>query len=179
MRRPTLIHSTWDEFSRKFSKQQGLPLGTALHLYDANGRKKRADWQVKRKKVRSVPRANGSETVHSLLQTATGLLSTDIIARRLKIRLASPQGDLIPGNTHVRTVRALPRRLTEHELAVEAQRKLEIDHLREEVARVACSEIREAEHLLEDPHDVVPHAYLIALFDRYGRDDIMATLDTI
>ena len=179
MRRTRLIHSTWDEFSRKFAKQQRLPLGTALHLYDASGRKKRSDLQVKRKKIGSVPRADGSQTVHSLLQTATNLLSTDINARRLKIRLASPQGDLIPGNTHVRTVRELPRRRTEHELAVEAQRILEIDYLRREVQRVADREISEAEHLLEEPHDVVPHAYLFALCDRYGRDSVTDALETI
>ena len=179
MRRPRLIYSTWDEFSRKFAKQQGLPLGTALHLYDASGRKKRSDWHVKRQKVRSVPRADGSQTVHSLLQTATDLLSTDINARRLKIRLASPRGDLIPGNTHVQTVRDLPRRRTEHELAVEAERKLEIDYLRGEVQQVARHEISEAEYLLEEPHDVVPHAYLFALCDRYGRDSIKDALETI
>ncbi len=177
MKRQGLIHSTWDGYSRKFVKRQGLPLGTELHLYDANGRKKRSDWQVKRRKVGSVPRAAETETVHSLLQTATDLLSTDINARRLKIYLVSSQGDRIPGNTHVGTVRALPRLRTEDELAEEAQRDLEIEHLRGETKKIASAEIIEAEHLIEEPEHVVPHAYLFVLCERYGRERIEAVLD--
>ena len=124
-----------------------------------------------------MPRAGGSETVHNLLQTATDVLSTDINARRLKTRLVSPQGVVIPGNTHVSTVRALPRQRTEDEFAIEAQWKLEIEHLRRETQAVARSEISEAEYLLEEPHDVVPHAYLFALCDRYGRDSIVVALE--
>ena len=179
MKRRRLIHSTWDEFSRKFAKRQGLPLGTELHLYDANGRKKRSDWQVKRKKVASVPKAAGYETVHGLLQTATNLLSTDINARRLKICLVSPQGDRIQGNTHVGTVRALPRHRTEDELAEQAQRDLEIEYLRRETEKVASSEINEAEHLLEEPEDIVPHAYLSVLCERYGRERIEEALEAV
>ena len=179
MKRGRLIHSTWDEFSRKFAKRQGLPLGTQLHLYDASGRKKRSDWQVKRKKVASVPRAAGYETVHSLLQTATNVLSTDINARRLKICLVSPQGDRIPGNTHVATVRALPRHRTEDELEEETQRELEIELLRRETGKLASSEINEAEYLLEDPEDIIPHAYLSVLCERYGRERIEEALEAV
>ena len=179
MKRRRLIHSTWDEYSRKFAKRQGLPLGTELHLYDANGRKKRSDWQIKRRKVGSVPRAAETETVHSLLQTATDLLSTDISARRLKICLVSPQGDRIQGNTHVGTVRALPRHRTEVEPAEEAQQDLEIEYLRGETKKIASGEITEAEHLVEEPEHVVPHAYLFVLCERYGRERIEAVLEAI
>ena len=179
MKRQRLIHSTWEEFSHRFITRQGLPLGTALHLYDRNGRKKRSDWQVKRRNVGSAPRSRGSETVNSLLLAATDLLSTDIKARRLKMRLASSQGDLVPGNTLVKTVRALPRRQSENELAAAKQRKLEIEHFREETRALAAWNLRDAEHLIEEPENVVPFAYLGALCDRYGRDIIKESLDTV
>ena len=179
MKKQRLIQSTWDEFSRKFAKRQRLPLGTELHLYDGSGRKKRSDWQVKWKKVDSVPKAAENETVHSLLQTATKLLSTDIKARRLKIRLVSPQGVRIQANTQVGTVRKLRRHRTGDELEEEAQRELEIKHLRRETGKVASNEINEAEYLLEDPEEVVPHAYVSALCERYGRERIEGALEAV
>ena len=180
MKRPILMHSAWGDFSRKFVRAQDLPHGTALHLYDTTtGRKKRSDWQVKRRRIRHARRIDDDATVSVLLRTARKLLSTDIEARRLTMYLVGPSGDVVQGNTRVKTIRAFPPRPTERERAAEEQWREVIDYQRREVADIASAELRQAENGVDDPHEVVPHGYVHALLDRYGRDELLSAVDAM
>lgn len=172
MKRQQVIHYTWDKFSCRFAKRQELPLGTRLVLYAVNGRRKRSDWQVKvkRRRFKDMAWANDRATVSNLLDLAQVCLSTDISARRLKIRLVCPKGRAVNGNTLVGTVRAMPRQPTDEDQQVTEQRSWEIG----ELLGVADSELHQAEHLIDDPADVVVHAYVLALTDRYGPQAVSA-----
>ena len=172
MKRKRLTLSTWDEFSRKFASRQGLPLGTRLHLHDANGRRKRSDWQVKRRPFRTMDTVDDMATVSDLFDMATACLSTDLNAKRLKFRLVCPKGHRVNGNTLVKKVRAMPRHRTDDDQDAAEQRAWEIRDLR----RLADSELHQAEHLVDDPADIVVHAYVFALTDRYGSDAVSAAL---
>ena len=176
MKRQRPIQYTWDEFSRGFAKRQGLPLGTKLVLYAVSGRRKRSDWQVKvkRRRFKNMESARDKATISDLLDVARDCLSTDIIAKRLKLRLVSPQGHVVNGNKLVGTVRTMPRQLTDDDHQASEQRSWEIGELQ----GVAGSELQQAEHLIDDPRDVVVHAYLFALIDRYGRPAVTAALET-
>ena len=165
MKRKKLISLSWADFSRKFVKRHGLPLGTTLRLYDQNGRQKRSDWQVKSRRFKSMDQAHNRDSVSDLLGIATSQLSTDIEAQRLTLHLVSPHGQQINGNTLIRTVRAMPRARTDYDDEESERRDWEISELR----NVADMELNQAEHLIDDPADVVVHAYVSALVDRYGR----------
>lgn len=181
MKRLKLVVYAWDDFSRTFVKGQWLPHGTALHLIDHNGRKKRSDWEVKvkRKAIRSSTAIDGEATVSTLLETAKTWLSTDIDARRLTMRLVSPDGRVRPGNTLVKTVRALAARPTERELAIEEEWREVIDYQRREVGRIAAMEIRQAENGIDAPGDVVLHGYVQALLDHFGADEVPKAVATM
>ena len=175
MKRQRLTQYTWDEFSRRLAKRQQLPLGTRLVLYTVNGRRKRSDWQVKIKRLRFKEMASASNraTVSDLLDMARVCLSTDISAKRLKLRLECPKGHAVNGNKLVGTVRAMPRQLTDDDHQAAEQRSWEIGELQ----GVADSELHQAEHLIDDSADVVVHAYIFALTDRYGRQAVSAALE--
>ena len=174
MKRQQVTHYTWDKFSRRFAKRQELPLGTRLVLYAVNGRRKRSDWQVKvkRRRFEDMAWASDRTTVSSLLDSAKACLSTDISARRLKIRLVCPKGRAVNGNTLVGTVRAMGQP-TDEDQHVTEQRSWEIGQL----LGVADSELHQAERLIDDPADVVVYAYVLALTDRYGPQAVSAALE--
>lgn len=100
--------SEWSDFSRRIVRIHGLPKGTELRLYRKNdGRRVRTDFNIKRKAVNrtNVAQMSGTDRVSDLLADAKTLLSTDIDARDLEMRLYAPDGDRIYGNTHLQTVR--------------------------------------------------------------------------
>ena len=177
MKRQPLVEYAWQEFSSRFASpsRQGLPLGTKLVLEDVNGRRKRCDWRVKVKtrRLRHMAQASETEKVSDLLDRATDCLSTDIRARGLKCRLYCPQGNRIHGNTLVGTVRAMPSQLTEDDHQAAEQRNWDVD----EVQRCAYRFLyHEAERGIEDPADVVVHAVVFALIDRYSRAAVLEAL---
>ena len=172
MKRQRLVRLPWEEFSRKFVAKQDLPLGAELRLY-SNDRRKRADWHVKCRRFKSLVKVLDGDRVSSLLDVATNQLSTDIVAQGLKLRLLGPQGQVVNGNTLVRTVRAMPRARTDYD-DDEAERKV---WETAEVRRVADMQIKEAEYLREDPSEVVLPAYLSALVAWYGMPAVVAALE--
>ncbi len=102
--------SEWSDFSQRFVRIHRLPKGTELRLYRrSDGRRVRSDFSVKRKAVNrtNVTRLIGNDRVSELLADARALLSTDIDARGLEMRLYGPDGDRINGNTHLQTVRSM------------------------------------------------------------------------
>jgi hypothetical protein len=100
--------SEWSDFSQRIVRIHGLPKGTELRLYRRrDDRRVRSDFSVKRKAVNrtNVAQLNGTDRVSDLLADAKTLLSTDIDARGLEMRLYGPDGDRINGNTYLQTVR--------------------------------------------------------------------------
>ena len=160
------IQTTWGTFSTKFAQFQHLPFGTEFRLHDSQGRRRRSDMLVKRRRISSktMSRMDDGENVKALLDSASGMLSMDLQARRWTIRLHGPTGEPLNGNTKVRTVRALHGIPTQDEIdEAEAQRLL-IDELQS----TAYASIVEAEHLVEDPALSVCAGYVRALVERYG-----------
>jgi hypothetical protein len=169
-----LIETQWGIFSVNFIKFHRLPFGCELRLFDAAGRKKRTDFLVKRKRVSSktMNRADDSNNVKWLLDTALEVTSTDLMARRLKIELFGPNGKKINGNTLIGKVRQMPPKPTEHDI----DRMHEEEHLISEVQSNAQSTIVEAEYLIDDPSTIVCSGYVRALVERYGRESVVTAL---
>jgi len=114
--------SEWSDFSKRIVRIRGLPKGTELRLYRrSDGRRVRSDFSVKRKAVNrtNVEQLNGTDRVSDLLADARTLLSTDIDARGLEMRLYGPDGDRINGNTYLQTVRNMEPAIQDDEEPVE------------------------------------------------------------
>lgn len=170
------IQSTWEVFSTNFAKFHRLPFGTELRLYDTDGRRRRADMVVKRQRIsaKSLPRVEDDENVKALLDVASGMLSMDLRARRWRLQLHAPDGELINGNEKVRTVRRRTPRPTPDELG-----QAEFDRaLTDELQSTAYTSIVEAEHLIEDPSTTVCTAFVRALVQRYDFRAVSEALRT-
>lgn len=103
-----LKSSEWRDFSERIVRIYGLPKGSELRLYrKRDGRRVRSDMVIKRRAVNrsNVKQLKGADTVAHLLRRACTLLSTDIEARGLEVRLYGPDGGRVYGNTHIRTFR--------------------------------------------------------------------------
>lgn len=110
--------SVWSDFSQRIVRVHGLPRGTELRLYRlSDGRRVRSDFGVKRRAVNrtSVAQLEGTDRVSDLLADARDLLSTDIGARGLEMRMYGPNGVRINGNTHLQTVRNMEPALQDDE----------------------------------------------------------------
>jgi hypothetical protein len=169
-----LIETRWSVFSDAFVRFQRLPFGSGMRLIDKSGRKKRADFRVKRVRVNSqnASVAADFENVKSLLDSARGLLSTDLHARRLTIELVGPDGQQINGNTRLLTVRQMEPKPS----ADDIERAEANEQLIEEVQSNATAAIRESEYLVDDPSSTVCAAYVRALVERYGRAAVREAL---
>ena len=104
-----LVESTIEDLSRRVVLHAKLPHGTEIRFFDKrNDRRKRSDWHIKRKHVVAsnlhVPADN--ETVSSYLGCVEALISSDIRARGIVMKLYAPDGSLFNGNTHIGSVRA-------------------------------------------------------------------------
>ncbi|AGN83535.1 DUF1152 domain-containing protein [Pseudomonas sp. GD03651] len=100
---------TWQDFSQRFLRAHGMPVGCELRLYRKDGRKVRSDLGIKR---RAINRSNitvlkGSDRISELITDAARLLSTDVLARGYEMGLYSPEGDRVYGQTYVETIRSL------------------------------------------------------------------------
>jgi hypothetical protein len=170
-----LIQTQWGVFSSNFVKFHRLPFGTELRLYDYNGRKKRTDFLVKRQRISAkvMNRADDVDNVRSLLDTAMSMLSTNLKARRLRLELFSPNGELINGNKLVRTV----RQMTPLPTADDIERKESEEASISEVQSTARASIIESEYLVDDPSTTVCVGYIRALIERYGRSAILSALE--
>lgn len=169
-----LIETTWGDFSSRFVSFQRLPHGTELRLFDSDGRKKRSDWTIKRRPIRSgsLDRVSDEDNVRTLLDSAIDSLSTDLRARKLRLELFGPAGQNINGNTLLRRVRKLAPKPTEADLQY---REIE-NALGDQLKESALSSIRESEHLVDDPSTTVCQAYVDALVERYGRRAVLDAL---
>ena len=102
--------SEWSDFSQRIVRIHGLPKGTELRLYrKRDGRRVRSDFSVKRKGVNrtNVAQLTGTDRASDLMAGAKALLTTDIDARGLEMRLYGPDGDRIYGNTYLQTIRQM------------------------------------------------------------------------
>jgi hypothetical protein len=105
-----LKSSQWSDFSDRVVHICRLPKGTALRLYrKSDDRRVRSDLSVKRKLVTSanIRSLNDYDTVSDFLSKIRMLLSTNIEARGLEMRLYGPDGGRIYGNTRIRTVKQM------------------------------------------------------------------------
>lgn len=99
--------SAWSDFSQRVVRIHGLPRGSELRLFrKSDGRRVRSDFNIKRKSVNrtNVAQLRNGDRVSDLLADVRTLLSTDIDARGLEMRLYGPDGDRINGNTNIQTV---------------------------------------------------------------------------
>ncbi len=113
-----LKSSTLADFSDKLVRWQEFPRGTEVRLYKRNTeRRVRSDFLLKRKAItsKSLPRLPDSQTVMRFLADATHILSTDIKARGIEMKLYSPDGTRINGNTLLGTVRAFEPRFDDED----------------------------------------------------------------
>jgi len=106
-----LKQSTIADFSQRVVDLAELPNGCSLRFtYTRTKRQVRSDFTVKRKHVTatnlSIP--DGDDTLATFLQAVGELLSTDLKARGIEIQLIGPNGEFFAGNTHMKTIRALP-----------------------------------------------------------------------
>lgn len=170
-----LIQSQWGVFSRNFTKFHRLPFGTELRLYDSHGRKKRKDFLVKRRRINSktMSRVDDGDNVRSLLDSVSGVLSTNLKARRLRLELYSPNGERINGNMLISTVREMEALPTSDDIERMEAEEILID----EIQSTARATITESEHLVEDPSTTVCTAYVRALLERYGRQAVLIALE--
>lgn len=104
-----LVESTIDDLSWRVVRHAKLPHGTEIRFFDKrNERRKRSDWRIKRKHVVSsnlhVPADD--ESVRSYLVHVEALISADLRARGIVMKLYAPDGSLFNGNTHIGSVRA-------------------------------------------------------------------------
>ncbi len=165
-----LIESTWADFSSRFAKNQSLPFGCELRLYSPDRRKKRSDFVIKRRQINSkaLIKVDNKETVSVLLDMARKCLSTDLEARKLKLELYSPSGERIDVRTSLQKVRDQPPRETEADKRRKVNCEIRIEYLK----KIAQAEIVESEYLEDDPEHIVCHAYIGALIDRYGVNNV-------
>lgn len=170
-----LIQTRWDRFSKSFVRFHSLPSGCELRLYDSQGRKKRADLLVKRKRVNGkyLDRATDSTNVTELISQAISLLSTDVRARGLRIGLHAPDGTRINGNTFIRTVRDMNPKTS---ALVHEQASLE-EHQIEEIQELAHTALLDAEDLVDEPSRVVCAGFVRALEQRYSARAVRAAFE--
>ena len=169
-----LIETTWVEFSTAFAKFHKLPFGTELRLFDSSGKKKRADFKIKRSRISSssMTRADDDENVRSLVNVAINSLSTDLKLRRLKVEMFGSDGQSINGNTLIRKV----RKMTPKPSVADLERLQAAEAFVAEVQDTAYASIVESEHLIDDPSTTVCSAYIQALVERYGRRAVVIAL---
>lgn len=111
-----LKSSDWSDFSERFVRIQSLPRGTELRLYRLrDDRRVRSDFSVKRKAINrtNVPQLDDSVRVMKLLEEARTLLSTDIDARGLEMRLYAPDGTHIGNSKSLGKVRQMEPAVTD------------------------------------------------------------------
>jgi hypothetical protein len=104
-----LVESSIEDLSRRVVRHAKLPHGTEIRFFDKrNDRRKRSDWHIKRKHVVAsnlhVPADD--ETVSSYLGCVEALITSDLRARGIVMKLYAPDGSLFNGNTHIGSVRA-------------------------------------------------------------------------
>lgn len=169
-----LIETKWGLFSDIFIKFHRLPFGTELRLFDATNKKKRADFLVKRKAINSktMGRVDDSDTVRFLLDMVFDVVSTDIKARKLKLKIFGPDSKEINGNTLIRTLRQKDSKPTKDDI----ERMQYGENLILEVQSNANGAIIESEYLIDDPSTTVCTAYVRALVERYGRVAVIEAL---
>lgn len=100
--------SSWSDFSQRFLRFQRLAHGAELRLYRRHdGRRVRSDFSIKRRAINAnnVKLLEGSDRVSELIQSAKDVLTTDIDARGIEMRLYGPGNDRVNGNTQVKTLR--------------------------------------------------------------------------
>jgi hypothetical protein len=172
--RRELIETTWGHFSERFVSHHDLPYGTELRLFDSKGKKKRTDLKVRRRRITStsIARASDSDNVRSLVEAAINLMSTDLRARKLSVKLFGPDGRAIDGHKLIKNVRALPARPTEED----RERQDGEQALLAERQDAAYTSIRELEYQVDDPSKIVCGAVVNALVERYGRSAVIAAI---
>lgn len=110
----TLKSSKLSDFSSKLVKFHKLPNGTEIRLYrKKTERHVRSDFTVKRQAIsqKNIPKFGDTCNVKDFLDMSRELLSTDIEARGLEMRLYAPDGNRVYGNTFLGTVRNLEPRI--------------------------------------------------------------------
>lgn len=169
------IETQWAVFSANFLKFHRIPFGSELRIIDINGRKKRADFVVNRERINheTMTRIDDAAKVSDLLHTVLTITVTDLSARKLRVTLVGPDGRVLNGNTLIRNVKLLPRKLTESDKEREAE---EAHHALEAQASADASLI-EAEYQCEDPAAIVCLGFVRALVARYGRKAVLEAVE--
>ena len=169
---------TWETFSRRVVRFQGLPRGTTLQaLRKRDRRKVRVDLGVRYRKFwagDAFDPADDADTVKSLLDLVPQLLLTDIVARGYELQLVDPQGNPISGGKRLKTVRELAPAASEEEKRDVEERGERIAEMQQTYARYLASESR-SNH---DP-DEVAEAMLRAFREAFGDDLIKTMMGTV
>lgn len=98
----------WSDFSKRIVRIHGLPDEAEIRLYrKKDGRRIRSDFVVKRKAVNSgnVVQLKDTDRVSDFLAAVRDLLSTDVEARGLEMRLYDEDGNRVNGNTQLKRLR--------------------------------------------------------------------------
>jgi len=169
-----LLEIEWRDFSSRLIESERLPFGTELRLYKGDA-KKRGDFRIKMKRVFrwGRPRMGSDARVSDLIRTIPTMLSTELEARKLEIRVYGPDKKKIPGNTLLKNVRKLAPRPTAQDLA----EKEMLEGLIADVQVDAEAAIKKSERLIDDPGSVVCPAYVQALVERFGSDLVRECID--
>lgn len=105
----SLTESTIPDFSKKLLRKQGCPAGYTLRAYHRlDDRHVRVDMKVKRRVVKdsTVNVLDDSDRVSALIAEANRLLSTDLKARGIYLRLLNEQGEVLDNGTGMKAIRA-------------------------------------------------------------------------
>jgi len=169
-----LLEIEWRDFSSRLVESERLPFGTELRLYKGDA-KKRGDFRVKMKRVYrwGKPRMGDGDRVSDLIRFVPTMLSTELEARQLEIRVYGPDKKKIPANTLLKTVKKLAPRPTAQDIAEQEM----LDGLIADVQADAEAAIKKSERLVDDPSSVVCPAYVKALVERFGSDLIREHLN--
>jgi len=99
------------DFSHRVTTLGLLPNGTEIRFFrKRDGRRVRSDFTITRQHIitSNLPVPGGKESVAAFIERALKLVTTDLKARGIEARLYSPAGELLSGNTHIDSIRALP-----------------------------------------------------------------------
>lgn len=169
----------WSEISSRFCAYHGLPYGSAIKVIYVNspkyqmGRVQRDNTVYTRAlfKGKKIAQADDSLSVHDLINDhLLPYLDIDLNAMGARIAGFYPDGSEItqPARTYVSKWKKQPALPTNEEVEAEDQRQQQITEIADEVGR----HILDLEEFRWNPEELVPHAVLRALIDRYGIDEI-------
>ncbi len=162
------LHVRLDITAKRWLERNATPNGTKLVLERIKDKRRvRGDTVIHRHAL--PPSANGTDTVTDALESLRRVLITDVQARKQRFRLYAPNGDAVPGNTRMTTVRSWEGLPTDDDKERAEEINIEVDLL--------ATSLREHLDLAEDMSsspEVVLRGYVLALRDKFTPDEICA-----